>query len=178
MAITKFPPCWHGLKEYYRSLFTSSLQSEIFEKVELFNLVITLLERYLESSGHQSVGHAKAGPSTYKESTYNKWESKLDDSKCDFNLLTRDDKLQRLFLVLNVLVKILELDMAVWVLKYPQKTKFYMEEKAKKPILARLLWGDDSSGHATPMIKRIIDMFVNAVSLDYPKRDVKALAVS
>ena len=182
-TITTFPPCWHGLKNAYMTILTSRLESNSFQKTcennGIFNMVLSLLETYTETDDKSKKPVVSKQPnSILSVMPYKKWETHQTDEKYDFNLLKRQDKLQRLFLVLQLLVKILELDLSVWILKYPKQTKYFMEVESKKPMIASLIWNDNSSGDTNAFIKRVIGIYVNAISLDFPSRDVDELSVS
>lgn len=54
-----------------------------------------------------------------------------------------------------------------------------MTHKDFKPILAHIFWPVERNlGTVTPLIRDIMNCFVDLVYLDYPKENIEVLAVS
>lgn len=116
----RFPPCWLDLKTAYQNIVFGRLEESCFTKYDLseglFRVVLVLLERCVESDG--SVEKSVRSKSNERwMASFHLWEVE-NNQKYDFELLSRGDRLERLFLVLEILVKILELDLAMWILRY------------------------------------------------------------
>ncbi|XP_055628600.1 uncharacterized protein LOC129770037 [Toxorhynchites rutilus septentrionalis] len=178
-TVERFTPCWLDLKVSYQNIIFGRLEESCFARYDLseglFKVVFVLLERCVESEEEIE----KSVRSTSNErwmATFHMWEVE-HNQKYDFDLLNRDDQLERLFLVLQVLVKILEIDLAMWILRHPHKTKENLIKPTRRPLVASLLWHDHSIiGEVNTFIKRIINLYVNVVALSYPDENIKVVS--
>lgn len=123
-TIDQFPPCWLDLKRAYHSIIFGLLEDDCFAKYDrsegLFKVVIFLLEQCVESDRVNRRSANESQATAAKErwiANYYLWEQE-NNQKYDYDLLERDDKLERLFLVLQILVKILESDLTMWILRF------------------------------------------------------------
>ncbi|XP_053687470.1 uncharacterized protein LOC128736972 [Sabethes cyaneus] len=176
-TVEQFPPCWLDLKTAYHGVIFGRLEGDCFMKYDLseglFMVVLSLIERYVDRDEEQSVrtvGRERSLASFYL------WEQE-NNQKYDFELLSRVDKLDRLFLVLQILVKIFEMDLAMWILRHPHKTKENMIKPNRQPLIASLLWHEDSGvGEVNALIKRIIGLYVNVNGLNYPEENIQVVS--
>lgn len=121
-TVDHFPPCWLDLKRAYQSVIFGVLEEECFEKYDrsegLFKVVLFLLEKFVESKAGDCGASLSRTLSNNERSmaNFHLWEQAYIQ-KYDFDMLSREDKLDRLFLVLQILVKILEYDLTMWILR-------------------------------------------------------------
>ncbi|XP_065088134.1 uncharacterized protein LOC135709673 [Ochlerotatus camptorhynchus] len=183
-TVDQFPPCWLDLKRAYHGIMFGKLEEDCFAKYDrsegLFKVVIFLLERCVESvRGKCRSVNDVSRTMTIKErsmANYYLWEQE-NNQKYDYDLLERDDKLERLFLVLQILVKILESDLTMWILRHPHNVKENMIHPSRKPLIASLLWHEHSNvGEVNSLIKRIIALNVNVTAVRYPEDIIQTLS--
>ncbi|EAT40550.1 AAEL007729-PA [Aedes aegypti] len=181
-TVDHFPPCWLDLKRAYQSVIFGVLEEECFEKYDrsegLFKVVLFLLEKFVESKAGDCGASLSRTLSNQERSmaNFHLWEQAYIQ-KYDFDMLSREDKLDRLFLVLQILVKILEYDLTMWILRHPHNVKENMINPNRMPLIAALLWNENSTvGETNSLIKRIIALYVNATAVHYPKDAVETFS--
>lgn len=95
-----------------------------------------------------------------------------------FDSLRRDDKIDRIFLVLHLLVKLMESDLAIWIIRHPMHTNTTMSKPKRMPLIGYLLWPAEECGQINPLIKKILNLFVISISIGMPDDKIDVLAVS
>lgn len=123
-TVDQFPPCWLDLKRAYQRVVFGVLEEECFERYDrsegLFKVVLFLLEQLVESqekSGKAANLSRTLSNNERSLANFHLWEQ-ANIQKYDFDALSREEKLDRLFLVLRILVKILEYDLTMWIVRY------------------------------------------------------------
>ncbi|XP_062541463.1 uncharacterized protein LOC134209498 [Armigeres subalbatus] len=181
-TIDHFPPCWLDLKRAYLGVVFGVLEESCFARYDrsegLLKVILFLLEQSVECKASQDGTSLCKTLSNNERSLANfyLWEQE-NTQKYDFDLLTREDKLDRLFLVLQILVKILEYDLVMWILRHPHNAKENMFNSSRMPLIAVLLWNENSTvGEINPLIKRIIVLYVNVCAVHYPKTAIQTLS--
>lgn len=193
-----FPPCNFHLREAYLQMFRQSLETEAInsESVGIIHILMDLLNDTI---------YTKSEPVAKKESKLNQerlnnfytWEMEKNErtkvieleisvkSTISSNLFNqfsdfdRDVKFDRIFKVLDLLLLILEADLALWIIKFSYKTFSNMNREDRCPLVASVLWKHfDSVLLLTPTIKTIISIFVDMVSMNYPKDKINIISVS
>ncbi|XP_055606797.1 uncharacterized protein LOC129754646 [Uranotaenia lowii] len=177
-----FPPCWLDVKQSYLNVLFGSLEEECFLKFDrsegLFRLLLVLLERNVEfrseDFGALTVSRSNSDPRGI--ASFQLWEQE-NNLKYDFDQLTREQKLDRLFAVLRVLVKILEMDLAMWTLRHPHKTKENLCSQTRRPLIGSVLWSEHSTvGEVNSLIKRIVQLYINVVAANYPEESIQVIS--
>ncbi|XP_058830239.1 uncharacterized protein LOC131689279 [Topomyia yanbarensis] len=176
-TVEQFPPCWLDLKTAYQGIIFGELEEDCFVKYGrsegILKVVLCLMERCLERDDHQ-VG--KIHSNERAMASFYLWEQE-NHQKYDFELLSREEKLERLFLVLQILVKILELDLSMWIMRHPHKAKENMINENRQPLIASVLWHEHSTvGEVNSLVKRIINLYVNVIALNYPADSIQVLS--
>lgn len=96
-----------------------------------------------------------------------------------YTKLSRNEKIDRLFIVLNLLVKLMEINLSIWIVRYPFETRKSMSNSNTCPLIAHLLWkGKDDCGEANTMIRNIIKVFATCIWIDFPNDKIDIVAVS
>lgn len=179
--VEQFPPCWLDLRPSYQGIIFGTLEEDCFSRYDrsegLLKVVLFLLETCVESSPNPTNLHKTSSNNmTSMMATFHQWEME-NNQKYDYDLLTRDEKFERLFIVLSILVKILELDLSMWILRHPHKTKENMQKDTRKPLLVSVLWNEHSTvGEVNSLVRRIVQLYVNVVALKFPEEDVRVVA--
>lgn len=178
-TLEQFPPCWLDLRPSYQGIIFGTLEEDCFSRYDrsegLLKVVLFLLETCVESSPNPTL-HKTSSNMTSMMATFHQWELE-NNQKFDYDQLTRDEKLERLFIVLSILVKILELDLSMWILRHPHKTKENMQKDTRKPLLVSVLWNEHSTvGEVNSLVRRIVQLYVNVVALRFPEEDVRVVA--
>ncbi|XP_058065916.1 uncharacterized protein LOC131215543 [Anopheles bellator] len=98
-----------------------------------------------------------------------------NQQKYNIDLLPREDRFRRLFMVLQLLVKILEMDLAMWILPNPLKARQKFCHASHCPLVAQLVW-NGNTGSVNLFVRKLFQMFVNITALEYPDEDIVVLA--
>lgn len=180
--LQKFPPCWTKVRDRYLNLLTEPLQLESFKRNKayesnhgLFNLLILLLEYNLRDEDISKLD----GRNNAKDSidmNFAKWEEHTEQSY-DYNKNCRENKIGRIFRVLNLLVQLMEHDLAIWMLRNPRNMQKGFAKGDKKPLIAAVLW----KGRICDInlsVKRLMKLFIDCLHLNYPSEDLQVLSVS
>ncbi|KAL9692406.1 hypothetical protein quinque_000003, partial [Culex quinquefasciatus] len=181
-TVEQFPPCWLDLRASYQGIIFGSLEEDCFSRYDrsegLLKVVLFLLETCVESDLAAGRLHKTASSNmTSMMATFHQWEME-NNQKYDFDLLSRDERFERLFIVLSILVKILELDLSMWILRHPHK---HEREHAKGHAKATscecpLERAHSTVGEVNSFVRRIVALYVNMVALRFPAEDVRVVA--
>lgn len=180
-TIEQFPPCWLDLRGSYHGIIFGRLEEDCFSRYDrsegLLKVVLFLLETCVESDPDAGrLLKSSNSNMTSMMATFHQWELE-HHQKYDFDLHSRSERFERLFIVLSILVKILELDLAMWILRHPHKTKENMQKDTRKPLLVSVLWNEHSTvGEVNSFVRRIVALYVNVVALRFPEEDVRVMA--
>lgn len=184
-VLQRNPPCCAQARTKYMYLLTQKLQMDNFhtktskrkkssEKDEgLFNLLISLLDFNLRND--EDVTHTRRDlHNDTTELAFHKWEERVEQTY-DFNKNSREDRIHRIFRVLNLLTRILEHDLAIWMLKNPRNAKTGFSKPDKKPLVAALFWKTRDC-ELNFAVKRLMNIFIECVLLNYPMQDLEVLS--
>ncbi|XP_063890464.1 uncharacterized protein LOC110374818 [Helicoverpa armigera] len=86
-----------------------------------------------------------------------------------FELLDRPNRIERLFIVLESVVELLQFDLAIWLLRHSNNiTRHIM--RSTKPLMAVVLWSDNVlyTGAVTANSRQIMRIFAHVIHLQYP----------
>ncbi len=92
--------------------------------------------------------------------------------------LSRHEKIDRIFIVLNLLIKLCEIDLSLWIHRYPFQTRKFMMNPNTCPLIAQLLWKGNGCGECNTIMRDIIKLFTVSVWIDFPDDKTDTLAVS
>uniref|UniRef100_A0A182QWJ4 Uncharacterized protein n=1 Tax=Anopheles farauti TaxID=69004 RepID=A0A182QWJ4_9DIPT len=184
-CLEHFPPCRWDMRPAYQRIVYGQLDAPCFAKCDqsegLFRNVLHLIEHLIETdedktkTDRSSVGkRTNRGKSKPDDeiffSNYNSWMS--SNRLCyDFDQLPREERFQRLFAVLQILVKLLEMDLAMWILRHPTKTHQNICNPSRCPLVAKLVWNGDH-GSVNLFIKKLFQTFICMNALQYPNEDI------
>lgn len=85
-----------------------------------------------------------------------------------FDTLGKSAKIERIFVVLHLLIKLMEFDLAMWMLRHPKKASESMLKPTKQPLIGKVLWpGGDFA--ITLFIKKCFSVFVECIIQDLPE---------
>uniref|UniRef100_A0A182WCE9 Uncharacterized protein n=1 Tax=Anopheles minimus TaxID=112268 RepID=A0A182WCE9_9DIPT len=186
-CLTHFPPCRWDLRAGYQQIVFGQLDAQCFERYDqkegLFRNVLHLIEHNIETEREQEY-NAVGKRTTKRRQTsedeemcfynYNSWM--LANRLCyDFNKLSRQERFERLFAVLHILVKLLEMDFAMWIIRNPTKTHQNLCNPSRSPLVAQLVWNGDY-GSVNLFIKKLFQMFINMNALQYPDDDIAVVS--
>ncbi|XP_050072760.1 uncharacterized protein LOC126560855 [Anopheles maculipalpis] len=187
-CLEHFPPCRWDLRSAYQRIVLGQLEAQCFGKCDeregLFRNVLHLIEHYIETeqekveytsrTGKPSTGGKRSEDDEFYAYNYNSWM--LTNRLCyDFNRLSREERFHRLFGVLKILVKLLEMDFAMWILRNPTKTHQNLRNPSRGPLVAQLFWNGDH-GSMNLCIKKLFQMFINVNALHYPEDDIAVVS--
>ncbi|EDO63849.1 AGAP006323-PA [Anopheles gambiae str. PEST] len=193
-CLEHFPPCRWDLRPTYQRIVMGRLDAACFGRCDqregLFRNVLHLIERDIETQQEGGAGNRRLAAGSKKGTTrrrtseeedddammynYNTWM--LTNRMCyDFDRLARPERFQRLFAVLRVLVKLLEMDLAMWMLRNPTRTQHNLCNPTRNPLVAQLVWNGDY-GSVNLFVKKLFQMFINMNALQYPQEDIAVVS--
>lgn len=141
----------------------------------IFAMSLSMIEILMESNEEKVTTQRVRRPIAL---TFNAWEEdEINYEKA--KILTRDDKIDRIFIVLQYLIKIMECDLSIWILKNNSNILEHINDIDKRPIIVDGVWGNDgNSGCLNTKSKQILSIFVKSIILKFPYDKVKILSVS
>lgn len=96
-----------------------------------------------------------------------------------FETLPRTDRIDRLMLVLDSIIELLQLDLVIWNSHFfRHSTNLRLHMMMNRPLIAAIIWQDNNLfciGMMSNFCKQIIRIFVNFVCLNYPKHHIKTV---
>lgn len=104
------------------------------------------------------------------------WDAQIE-AKSSFNNFQTDEKLERIFLVVDLLVQILENDLAMFIVRNSNKLFTCLNSKKRRPLICSVLWQDNESVILiNETIKKVISIFVKITCDDHPKPHVEVIS--
>lgn len=169
------PPCSETVRVFYRELLNSP--ADIMENTEvykdlydpkhgLFKYIINILQKEIQSGMHTAVN--------YDDKSDDKLECSKDSSV--FGKLPRAFRIQRLVLILELMVDLLERDMAIWISKNFNQPRKHMMRK-QKPLVAWMLWQNSvlHSGLVNNNCRQIFQIIISLIELDHPSAHLQVI---
>lgn len=99
-----------------------------------------------------------------------------------FNLqydeLSRDEKVERTFYALEMMIHLFEVDLQMWTARHSLDPQSAIFNQSKHPLINSVLWDSSEHNQINFTIKSILKLFVNYVSIDFPKEHTHILSVS
>lgn len=166
-----FPPC--HIREHYLWILKSPFKIEgIPEKNQLLPSILEQLNDliFLNEANHKK--------SLAKSDAYNffAWDQ-LTKENVDFKKLSRNDRFERIFLILDIIVRLLEHDASIFIIKYSHKFASSIAKDKVKPLICSVIWQDFESVIAiNATIKQLISIFVAMVALQYPTEKIQIVS--
>ncbi|CAG9800788.1 unnamed protein product [Chironomus riparius] len=170
--LNTFPPC--HIQDSYLRLFTSQIKIEgLPEKKQILSTVFDLIHDLIYINDN-----AKLDESIKIDFNKNFYMWDLEHSEnTSFSKLSRNDRFHRVFMALDLLVRVLEYDTAMFVTKYPQKFASTINKKQKRPLLCSIIWNQyDSLMAINATVKNIISTFVAMTALKYPVDKIRIIS--
>lgn len=100
-----------------------------------------------------------------------------NDLKFSFENFSRDKKFDRVFMVLDLMIQVMESDLAMFIIRHSSKLRTSITEQSIGPLVCLIIWkGHESTVLITAMIKNIVSLFVTMVGLNYPKDKISILS--
>lgn len=205
MIVRTFPPCWHKMRPYYVGFLEYGLdltklkndKEDGFSKsAKIFDVLLDLLEEALDSCNAEDLTTSKSesvklpqkfnldatSPIANSElsvcSEYwnqNEYE-KRERQKQTFAALPSDQKLERVFMSLRLLLQILENDLAMWMLHHNKKTKEWIFCTENRPLIV-VLCELTHYTRMTRVARRIFSVYSQAAAKGLCKKRLKVLEV-
>lgn len=170
--LNAFPPC--HIQDLYLRLFTLHIQIEgLPEKKQILPTVIDLIHELIYYNDSP-----KLDESIKIDFNKNFYQWDLEHSEnSSFSKLSRNDRFNRVFMVLDLLVRVLEYDTAMFVSKNLHQFASMIKKKQKIPLICSILWNEYGNFMAiNAAVKNIISLFVVMTALKYPKEKIKIIS--
>ena len=170
--LNTLPPC--QVRDLYLRLFTSLTKIEgLPEKKQILSTVLDLIHDLIYINDN-----AKLDESIKIDFNKNFYMWDLEHSEnSSFSKFSRIDQFNRVFLVLDLLVRVLEYDTAMFVSKYSQQFASTINKEQTRPLLCSIIWkefGNLMTINAT--VRNIISTFVVMNALKYPLEKIRIIS--
>jgi hypothetical protein len=99
----------------------------------------------------------------------------------NYSTLSRDEKLNRLFIVLEIIVELLEIDLCVFLVKHSSQLREALVHRSCRPLIVSVLWRTSmlkKIGHPNGVCRRIIALYTKCFVHNMNFNRWNALAVS
>lgn len=172
-----FPICqW---KEFYLNFVESpsklaKIKTEASAESGIFEIVLNLLNDliYQNEEGRIATSKSDCGVNIRLFAA-----SSFEDEKSSFINLTRDEKFERIILVLGALAGLFEQDLAMFATRYSGKLSSSISKSSHRPLICSAIWKSyESVTVINQTIKIIISVYCDMIALGYPRATVKIVA--
>jgi hypothetical protein len=172
----RFPSCqW---KFSYLHLLQSPIKvckiknRKNLESQGIFHIVLNLLNDLI----YQSKDSEIAKRDSNREVNIYLWAAQ-ENEKSSFINFPRVEKFERIFLVLDSLVALLEQDLAYFMIKHAGKLSSKITHQSRRPLICSVIWEDyDSVTVINSTIKNLISIFTDMIAMKYPQANVRIIA--
>lgn len=166
-----FPPC-HNKNSYYLLFFSKIKIEHLSERKQILPLILDLINDLIFNC------ETKCETDLIKNDAYENfyfWDQA--QNKKSFRSLTRTEQFDRLFMVLDLLVRVIEYDTAVFVIKYSSQFKSFINRKINrtKLLIYFIIW-EGNTINMNLTIKNIISIFIALNALKYPSDKIKIIS--
>lgn len=104
------------------------------------------------------------------------WDANME-LKGTFTNFTREEKFERVFLVLNLLIRIFEDNLAMFLTQYSRKLRTCLEDNTRRPLICSVLWtSHETFPDINYSIKNIITIFVRMIAQGFSTDKVRVIA--
>ncbi|XP_070489754.1 uncharacterized protein [Chironomus tepperi] len=170
--LNTFPPC--HIQDSYLRLFTSPVKIEgLPERKQILPTIFDLIHDLIYINDNPKLDESIK--IDFNKNFY-MWDLEHSEN-ASFSKLSRNDRFNRVFMVLDLLVRVLEYDTAMFVSKYSHQFASTINKKQTKPLLCSVIWkeyGNLMSINAT--VKNIISTFVVMTALKYPVEKIRVIS--
>ncbi|XP_059052497.1 uncharacterized protein LOC131847065 [Achroia grisella] len=93
-----------------------------------------------------------------------------------YELLDRNERIERVMSVLECIIELLQYDLAIWHSRYTNNLGSHIM-RSHKPLMAYILWGNNilCTGTVSNNCKQILRLFVYMVHLEYPRDSLRIM---
>lgn len=174
-----------------------SNKEETLTKSKIFDILLDLLEETLNSCSEEDLKTYKSETLQFPQTTNLEVTSPLPNSdismcseywnqneyeererqKQTFDALPKDQKLERVFMALRLLLQILENDLSMWMLHHNKKTKEWIFCTESRPLIV-VLCELTQYTRMTRVAKRIFSVYSKAAAKNLCKQRLSVLEVS
>lgn len=202
-----FPPCWLALRQSYTRFLRNTMEissllpdKPLNSENTIFEIVLMLLEDNLDDGENTKLNRSsmrKKGIATPSKSALSSssilsnydneyhnmqhWE-KNDKDEQTFSALSKTTRIERLMQVLHFLAKMLEMDLAMWMLRYHKNPAKHIYNNSSKPLVIELFSLSEHKSSSL-LVKKVMSLFslcveknLNKVYLSIMDRFISLLA--
>ncbi|XP_021931674.1 uncharacterized protein LOC110835608 isoform X2 [Zootermopsis nevadensis] len=188
------PPCAPDMLKYYRTVLTNTLGEDtphISRNGIVLDAIYNLKDLQNEDLGfnssdvHEDTLVTHSTPNNIVDDGLHCEEypegSAYERAEADknFNTLKDNEKLNRLFRVLEIIVKLFEVDISVFLVKQSFQLQKALRNQLYRPLIVSVLWGTSTVheiGHLNANCRYIIDLYANCFfhKICYNQRNIVA----
>jgi len=170
--LNTLPPC--HIRDLYLRLFTSLTKIEgLPEKKQILPTILDLIHDLIYINDN-----AKLDESIQIDFNKNFYMWDLEHSEnSSFSKFSRIDQFNRVFMVLDLLVRVLEYDTAMFVSKYSQQFASTINKEQTRPLLCSIIWKEFGNLMTiNAIVRNIISTFVVMTALKYPVEKIRIIS--
>ncbi|XP_059615042.1 uncharacterized protein LOC132260742 [Phlebotomus argentipes] len=168
MILMQFPPCILQLEPHYSTLLTKQCTFDEMQEFAsgadgILCCIVGTIDKVLKKPESEEV-------SPLEQSNTERDLKNIDitDLGGGFGCLSRNAKLERLHVILHLLVKLMEMDLAMWMLRHPKKASKSMLKPTKQPLVGKILWPNGDFA-ITPFMDTCFTVFVRSIAQQLPE---------
>lgn len=169
----KFPPC--HIRHQYLKVFNTKINFEgIREEKILLPTILDQLSELIFDRNDINMTQRKINDDVAYN--FEAWDQYQQNET--FTTFSHVERFERLFLVLDLAVRVLEHDASIFIIKYSYKFSTAISNHLLKPLICSVIWKDESDSVIVinSMIKQLINIFVAMVALQYPPDKIKIVS--
>lgn len=102
------------------------------------------------------------------------WDAQNEERDA-FKNFPRDEKFQRIFVVLDLLTHVFESDLAMFIVKFSRRLRSSIGNENHRPLICEIVF-NESVLIVNATIKNIISLLVDMIALKYPKENIRILS--
>lgn len=172
-----------SLQNSYLELFKSPFNyTKTFEKTKEKSSLLkqpgvlqSMLDLLTELIQREDSIHALNHSNSQENINFFLWD-KRSEEKSSFKHFLRDEKFERIFIVLDLVTTVLENDLAIFIIKH-SNLRTFNNNNEQLPLIYLIVWQQhEEEMRINEMIKNILFIFVNSIALNYPRKNVQVMA--
>lgn len=179
-----FPPC--QIRNYYFKFITENIDLPKYipnksqTDISIIDFIISHIEFTMSDAElygkEKSAGELIHNAMNSSELlNFSDWELKQETEH--FDLLLRTEKIERLFCSLDLIVRLFEADLAVFMMKYQKDVLLHLFDESTQPLVVAA-FKMTMYKMSSILVKRTLKIFSNLLAFDYPEYCLDIFSVS
>lgn len=165
-----------AFRTYYNEVFQKTFivsESPAKKKVQKGVLQV-VLESVSDLIHHQDEVKVKSKTTDFNKITnFYYWDAKCQE-EASFAYFPRNEKFDRFFMILDLLARVLESDLAMFTVEH--LNTLHSSINSEGPLIRYLIWKDEDVTGVNVQVKNIISDFIKMIGMNYPKSKIRIMS--